>query len=29
MEDGEDLQAAKLAKTLLTADNAQFYNAAV
>ncbi|HGN0867449.1 biotin synthase [Providencia alcalifaciens] len=29
MEDGEDLQAAKLAETLLTADNAQFYNAAV
>ncbi|MTC72696.1 biotin synthase BioB [Providencia rettgeri] len=29
MEDGEDLQAAKLAETLLTADNPQFYNAAV
>ncbi|MTB68123.1 biotin synthase BioB [Providencia sp. wls1943] len=29
MEDAEDLQAAKLAETLLTADNAQFYNAAV
>lgn len=29
MEDAEDLQATKLAETLLTADNAQFYNAAV
>ncbi|HEQ1858806.1 TPA: biotin synthase BioB [Providencia alcalifaciens] len=29
MEDGEELQAAKLAETLLTADNPQFYNAAV
>lgn len=29
MEDAEDLQAAKLAETLLTADNPQFYNAAV
>lgn len=29
MEDGGDLQAAKLAETLLTADNPQFYNAAV
>jgi biotin synthase len=29
MEDGEDLQAVKLAETLLTADNPQFYNAAV
>lgn len=28
-DEGDNLQAAKLAETLLTADNAQFYNAAV